>query len=151
MLGERLPNTLLLMGISFFLALAIAIPAGVWAAARPHGVFDRMVTLLAVVGFSVPAFWLGMLLIILFAVELGWLPAGGTESLDGGGPLDRLRYLALPVLTLTLLTAGVFVRFVRAAMLETLREPFVRTARALGCSEVRVLCAMRCRTRCCRS
>ena len=116
-LAERLPNTLLLMGISFLLALAIAVPAGVWAAARPHGVFDRMVTLLAVVGFSVPAFWLGMLLIILFAVELGWLPAGGTESLDGGGPLDRLRYLALPVLTLTLLTAGVFVRFVRAAML----------------------------------
>ena len=138
-LGERLPNTLLLMGVSFFLALAIAIPAGVWAAARPHGVFDRMVTLLAVIGFSVPAFWLGMLLIILFAVELGWLPAGGTESLDGGGPLDRLRYLALPVLTLTLLTAGVFVRFVRAAMLETLGEPFVRTARALGCSEIRVL------------
>ena len=138
-LAERLPNTLLLMGISFLLALAIAVPAGVWAAARPHGVFDRMVTLLAVVGFSVPAFWLGMLLIILFAVELGWLPAGGTESLDGGGPLDRLRYLALPVLTLTLLTAGVFVRFVRAAMLETLGEPFVRTARALGCSEIRVL------------
>ena len=73
------------MGVSFFLALAIAIPAGVRAAARPHGVFDRMVTLLAVVGFSVPAFWLGMLLIILFAVELGWLPAGGTESLDGEG------------------------------------------------------------------
>ena len=74
-----------------------------------------------------------MLLIILFAVELRWLPAGGTTSVDGGGPLDRLRYLVLPVLTLTLLTAGVFVRFVRAAMLETLREPFVRTARALGC------------------
>jgi peptide/nickel transport system permease protein len=138
-LGERLPNTLLLMGVSFVLALAIALPVGVWAAARPRGPFDRLVTLLAAVGYSVPAFWLGMLLIILFAVELGWLPTGGTESLDGGGLLDRLRYLALPVLTLTLLTAGVFARFVRAAMLETLREPFVRTARALGCSEARVL------------
>jgi peptide/nickel transport system permease protein len=138
-LTERLPNTLLLMGISFVLALALAVPAGVWAAARPQGLFDRLVTLLAVVGFSVPAFWLGMLLIILFAVELGWLPAGGTGSLDGSGVADRLRYLALPVLTLTLLTAGVFVRFVRAAMLETLREPFVRTARSLGCSEARVL------------
>lgn len=138
-LRERLPNTLLLMGVSFVLALMLAVPAGVWAAARPHGLFDRLVTLLAVVGFSVPAFWLGMLLIILFAVELGWLPASGTASLDGEGVADRLRYLVLPVLTLTLLTTGVFVRFVRAAMLESLREPFIRTARSLGCSEGRVL------------
>ena len=138
-LWERLANTMLLMGTSFVLALTIAIPAGVWAAARAGGGFDRLVTLLAVMGFSLPAFWLGLLLIILFAVELGWLPAGGTESLDGGGALDRLRYLVLPVLTLTLLTAGVFVRFLRAAMIESLREPFVRTARAMGCSEARVL------------
>ena len=138
-LAERLPNTLLLMGSSFVLALAIALPAGIWAAARPYGLFDRAVTVAAVAGFSIPAFWLGMLLIILFAVELGWLPAGGTASLGGGGWLDRLRYLTLPVLTLTLLTAGIFLRFVRAAMQESLREPFVRTARALGCSEARVL------------
>ena len=138
-LADRLPNTLLLMGVSFVLALAIALPAGIWAAARPHGLFDRAVTVVAVAGFSIPAFWLGMLLIILFAVELGWLPAGGTASLGGGGWLDRLRYLTLPVLTLTLLTAGIFLRFVRAAMQESLREPFVRTARALGCSEARVL------------
>jgi peptide/nickel transport system permease protein len=138
-LAERLPNTLLLMGLSFALALAVALPAGIWAAARPYGLFDRSVTLLAVVGFSMPAFWLGMLLIILFAVELGWLPAGGSGSLGGGGWADRLRYLALPVLTLTVLTASIFVRFVRAAMVESLREPFVRTARSIGCSEARVL------------
>jgi peptide/nickel transport system permease protein len=138
-LGGRLANTLLLMGPSFALALLAAVPAGVWAAARPGGAFDRLVNFASFVGFSVPAFWLGLLLIILFAVELGWLPAGGTASVDEGGPLDRLRYLALPVLTLTLLTAGVFLRFVRAAMLETLREPFVRTARALGVGEGRLL------------
>ena len=138
-LGDRLANTLLLMGSSFVLALAIAIPTGVWAAARPGGLLDRVASLVAFVGISVPAFWLGMLLIILFAVELGWLPAGGTASLDGGGPLDRARYLALPVLTLTLLTAGIFLRYVRAAMQETLREPFIRTARALGVGERRIL------------
>ena len=138
-LGDRLANTLLLMGSSFVLALAIAIPAGVWAAARPGGLLDRLASLVAFVGISVPAFWLGMLLIILFAVELGWLPAGGTASLDGGGALDRARYLALPVLTLTLLTAGIFLRYVRAAMQETLREPFIRTARALGVGEGRIL------------
>jgi peptide/nickel transport system permease protein len=138
-LGGRLVNTLLLMGASFVLALVVAVPAGVWAAARPGSVFDRLTNLVAFAGFSVPAFWLGMLLIILFAVRLGWLPAGGTASLDGGGPLDRARYLALPVLTLTLLTAGTFLRFVRAAMQETLREPFIRTARALGVGECRLL------------
>lgn len=138
-LGPRLANTLLLMGTSFVLSLVLALPAGVYAAARPGGFVDRVVNLLAFVGFSVPAFWLGLLLIIVFAVELGWLPAGGTMSVDGGGAGDRLRYLVLPVLTLTLLTTGMFVRFVRAAMLETLREPFIRTARALGASERRVL------------
>ncbi len=138
-LGERLGNTLLLMGSSFVLALALALPAGVWAAARPGGWFDRMANLLAFAGFAMPAFWLGLLLILLFAVELRWLPAGGTASVGGGGPWDRLRYLTLPVLTLTLLTAGTFLRFVRSAMLETLREPFIRTARAAGVGEARLL------------
>jgi peptide/nickel transport system permease protein len=138
-LSGRLVNTLLLMGTSLVLALAVAIPAGVLAAARPGGIFDRLVNLLAFAGFSIPAFWLGLLLVILFAVELGWLPAGGTESVDGGGLLDRARYLVLPVLTLTLLTAGTFVRFVRAAMIETLAEPFVRTARAMGVPRRRLL------------
>ncbi len=138
-LGTRLANTLLLMGISFGLALLLAIPAGVWAAARPGGWFDRAVNMIAFVSFSIPAFWLGLLLIILFAVELGWLPAGGAASIDGGGVWDRLRYLALPVMTLSLLTTGVFLRFMRAAMLETLREPFIRTARAAGVGEGRLL------------
>lgn len=138
-LGQRLVNTLLLMGASFVLALTISLPAGVCAAARPGSVLDRLVNLVAFAGFSIPAFWLGLLLIILFAVELGLLPAGGTQSVDGGGLLDRARYLVLPVMTLTLLTAGVHARFVRAAMIETLREPFVRTARAMGIGRQRLL------------
>lgn len=138
-LGERLANTLLLMGASLALALALAVPAGAWAAARPGGWLDRGVSLVALAGYSLPSFWLGMLLMLLFAVELRWLPAGGTASLDGGGPLDRLRYLVLPVATLTLLTAAPLLRFARAAVRDTLREPFVRTARAMGVGEVRLL------------
>jgi peptide/nickel transport system permease protein len=138
-LADRLPNTLLLMGTSFVLALLIAVPVGVWAASRPGGVLDRCANLVAFVAFSVPAFWLGLLLILLFAIELGWLPAGGTASIDGGGLLDRLRYLILPVATLTFLSTGTFLRFVRTAMQEALRAPFVRTARALGNREITVL------------
>ncbi|MCB2056161.1 MAG: ABC transporter permease, partial [Geminicoccaceae bacterium] len=138
-LWPRLLNTLALMGASLVLALALALPAGITAARRPGGVVDGVVNLVAFAGISVPSFWLGLLLIILFAVELGWLPAGGVTSVGGGDLPDRLRYMVLPVLTLTILSAGTFLRFVRSAMIETLREDYVRTARAKGCSPDRVV------------
>lgn len=138
-LGPRLVNTLLLMVTSLVLALAIAVPAGILAALNPRGPVDATVNLLAFAGFSVPSFWLGLLLIILFSVQLGWLPAGGSAPVGEAGLLDRMRYLVLPVATLTLLTAGTFIRFVRAAMLEVLREDFVRTARAKGLSTVKMV------------
>lgn len=138
-LAERLFNTAWLMGASFLLSLLIAIPAGVAAARKPGGLADGTINLLAFAGYSVPSFWLGLLFIILFAVELGWLPAGGSQSIGGEGFLDRLRYLILPVLTLTVLSAGTYLRFVRAAMIEALRGDFIRTARAKGCSQARVV------------
>jgi peptide/nickel transport system permease protein len=130
----RLWNSLLLMGTSFLLALALAIPAGILAALRPRSLLDTALNLAAFAGFSLPSFWLALLLIILFSVTLGWLPAGGVASVGGGDLLDRLRHLILPVTTLTLLTAGTFLRFTRAALLETLQDDYVRTARAKGCS-----------------
>ena len=138
-LWPRLSNTLLLLGTSFVLALVIAVPAGIMAARRPGGLLDGVVNLIAFAGFSLPSFWLALLLVILFAVELGWLPAGGVESIGDGSIMDRARHMVLPVLTLTALTAGTFLRFVRAAMIEALREDYVRTARAKGCGEARVV------------
>lgn len=137
--GPRLVNTLLLMGTSLVLALLIAVPAGVVAALRPRGLVDNTINLFAFAGFSVPSFWLGLILIIVFAVQLGWLPAGGTAPVGEAALLDRLRYLVLPVTTLTLLAAGTFVRFVRAAMIEVLREDFIRTARVKGLSRSAVV------------
>ncbi len=137
----RLLNTLLLMGTSLLLALLIAIPAGILAALRPRGPLDTLVNLLAFAGFSVPSFWLSLMLIVLFAVTLGWLPAGGVASVGDGGFLDRLTYLVLPVAALTLLTAGTFLRFVRASMLEALEEDHIRTARAKGCGTARIVLA----------
>ena len=138
-IGPRLLNTLILMGTSLILALLIAIPAGIVAALYPRGLTDNTINLLAFAGFSVPSFWLGLILIIVFAVQLGWLPAGGTAPVGSTDLADRLRYLILPVATLTLLAAGTFVRFVRAAMLEALREDFIRTARVKGLSRTAVV------------
>ena len=136
---SHLENTLALLGLAFALSLAIALPLGIAAARRPNGPLDTAVNLLCFAGVSVPPFWLALLLIMAFAVGLGWLPAGGLAAAEGGGALDRLRHLALPVATLTLASVAGYTRFVRAAMIEALRQEFVRTARAKGAAESRVL------------
>jgi peptide/nickel transport system permease protein len=141
----RLGNTCLLMGLSFALALIIALPAGILAAMRPRSVLDYGLNLIAFAGISVPSFWLALLLILLFAVQLGWLPAGGVTSVGADTLKDRLIHLILPVLTLTILTVGGVLRFTRSAMLETLRQDYVRTAYAkgLGAAEVVLRHALR--------
>jgi peptide/nickel transport system permease protein len=136
-LAPRLWNTVVLMGLSFALALALALPLGMWAAARPRGLVDHAINFLAFAGISVPPFWLAILLIMLFAVALGWLPAGGMG--EAGDLASRLRHLALPTLTLTLLTAGGIIRFMRASMMEALRQDYIRTGFAKGLSERRVI------------
>ena len=138
MLGPRLVNTLLLSGGALLLAIIVALPLGVLAALRRGTWADRALNLGAFAGISLPAFFLGLLLILVFAVWLRWLPASGTESVgaaDWSWPArlaDRARYLALPLVTLAFLQAAVFLRYTRAAMLETLRQDYIRTARAKG-------------------
>ncbi|RDD63667.1 ABC transporter permease [Ferruginivarius sediminum] len=134
----RLANTVLLLGLSLLLALLIALPAGVAAATRPGSLLDGAVNLTAFAGISVPPFWLAILLIILFAVTLGWFPAGGMGESDAG-IVEQARHLALPVLALTLSRIGGIIRYVRASMMEALRQDYVRTARAKGLSRRRVL------------
>lgn len=137
----RLGNTLLLMGVSFVLAIAIALPLGVAAARRPRSLADQAINFLCFAGISVPAFWLALLLIMLFAVTLGVLPAGGMApaGMQNPGLLDRLPYLVLPVLTLTLASVAGLTRFLRASLIEAMREDYIRTARAKGAGETRVL------------
>jgi peptide/nickel transport system permease protein len=128
----RLGNTCLLMGLSFALALIIALPAGILAAVRPRSALDYGLNLVAFAGISMPSFWLALLLILLFSVQLGWLPASGVTSVGADSVKERLIHLILPVLTLTILTVGSVLRFTRSAMLETLRQDYVRTAYAKG-------------------
>lgn len=135
----RLGYSLLLMGLSFLLSVALALPAGVYAALHPNSKADNAINLLCFAGISVPVFWLALLLIILFSILLGWLPAGGMATVGVDSLADRARHLVLPVATLTIAQLGGYTRFMRAAMIETLRADYIRTARAKGASAARVV------------
>ena len=135
----RLHNTLILMGLSFLLSLAIALPIGIYSALRPYSVSDYVINFAALAGISVPVFWFALMLIYLFSVLWGILPAGGMHTIGVDTPLDRAKYLVLPVLTLTVANVGGLTRYMRASMMETLRQDYIRTARAKGLRRRRVV------------
>ncbi|MCA3338864.1 MAG: ABC transporter permease [Roseomonas sp.] len=120
---ERIPATLALTLPALAIKICLGIPAGIYAALHRNSLADRVVMIIAVAGFTVPSFVLGLLLVLVFAVQLGWLPSGGQES---------WRHGILPVITLGLGGAAVLARFTRSAMLEVLGQPFIRTASAKG-------------------
>lgn len=120
---ERIPATLALTLPALAIKICLGIPAGIYAALHRNSLADRLVMVVAVAGFTVPSFVLGLLLVLVFAVQLGWLPSGGQES---------WRHAILPVVTLGLGGAAVLARFTRSAMLEVLGQPFIRTASAKG-------------------
>ncbi len=132
-------NTVNLMGLSFALSVVIAIPAGVYAALHPHSRADHAINLLCFAGISIPVFWLALMLIIIFSVMLGALPASGISTVGQEGVLDTAKHLVLPTLTLTIFSVGHYTRYMRAAMMETLRQDFIRTARAKGAGKARVV------------
>jgi peptide/nickel transport system permease protein len=123
LVAERIPATLALTVPALILKLGLGIPAGIHAALHRNSITDRLVMAGAVAGFTVPSFVLGLLLVLLFSVQLGWLPSGGADSWRGA---------ILPVITLGLGGAGILARFTRSAMLEVLGQPFIRAASAKG-------------------
>jgi len=135
----RLGNSLVLLGASFALAMMLALALGTAAARRPGSRLDGAINLLCFAGVSVPNFWLALVLILVFAAGLHWLPASGIATVGAGDLADRLRHLVLPVATLTLASAGGYTRYVRAAMREALAQDHIRTARAKGASEARII------------
>ena len=134
---ERVPATLELIGMAALLALLAAVPAGAFAAAR-RGV-DRITNGVAVAGISLPVFWFGLLLQLVFAGALGWLPSSGRQSFDGGDVLDRLSHLVLPATVLAVVLAAAWSRYLRRAMRESLAMPFINVARSRGLSESRLV------------
>jgi len=135
----RLLNTLYLMIGAFVISVMIAIPAGVYAARHPRSWVDQAINLFCFAGISIPTFFLALLLIILFAVKLGILPAGGMKTIGQSSLGDQLRYLILPVMTLTIINIAQITRYLRSGMIEVLREDYIRTARAKGAHESRVV------------
>jgi peptide/nickel transport system permease protein len=131
MIAEKLPVTILLSLEAMILALAVGIPLGVIAAVKRGTPWDYGVSVLGLVGLSVPSFWLGIMLILLFAVTLGWLPSGGYVSFFEA-PLDNLRYTAMPAAVLGTAAAAIIMRHTRSSVLNVLRQDYVRTARAKG-------------------
>lgn len=142
LLAERLGPTLQLTGTAFVIALLIAIPMGVTGAVRKGKVFDNVTTTCTFLGISMPAFWFGMMLQLIFSVGLKWLPTAGRTSLSGpgaGGFWDVVRHLILPAIVLSLIYIASWTRYTRSNFLEVLNQDYIRTARAKGLREKVVL------------
>jgi peptide/nickel transport system permease protein len=132
----RFKATLILTCTALVLSTVIGIALGVSSASRPHSVLDRTSTVASLFGASMPSFWLGIVLMVVFALRLGWLPASGMYAPYGGGDLrDLLAHLVLPAVTLAAASVTIVARLTRAAMLETLSQDYIRTARAKGVVE----------------
>ena len=144
-IGDRLPNTLELTGTAILIGMIIAIPVGVVGALRRGSRTDHTMTVISVAGFAVPQFWMGLILILIFSVTLEqhglpWLPSSGAYSaVNGGDVIDRLEHLILPATVLSFFYISTWSRFIRSSMLEVLSQDYIRTARAKGMSERRVV------------
>lgn len=122
-IAARFPNTLKLTICSIIVSIVISIPVGIISATRQYSIFDSVGMVCALIGISMPSFWLGLLLIILFSVNLGWLPSGGADS---------LKSLILPAITLGVASTATITRTTRSSMLEVIRQDYIRTAKAKG-------------------
>jgi len=139
LLGDRLPNTLLLSGTALALALFVGIPIGIVQALRRGTWLDRILDLISTLGLAVPVFWLGIVLILIFAVNLHVLPSSGVSSVSDGSFGDRLAHLVLPAFALATTILPTVVRFMRTSLIEVLGTDYLRTAESKGLREVTVI------------
>jgi len=139
---QRVPTTLYVIGTAQILALAIALPVGVYAAMRPYSVFDQIANACAFIGFSLPTFFTGLLLILIFSVNLGWLPIVYRADVPGSGWAwywESIKQAIMPIAVLGLFQAASYTRYVRSAVLDVIRLDYVTTARSKGLAEGKVI------------
>lgn len=140
MILNRLPNTLLLMIVSTFLAIFISIPFGIMSAMRPYSKLDYSVTVTSFLGVATPNFWLGLMLIIVFGVQLQWFPTGGVATLNAPFSIwDRIHHLILPAFVLATADMAALTRYTRSSMLDVLKQDYIRTAKSKGFKEKKVV------------
>ncbi|MBS4208477.1 ABC transporter permease [Bacillus sp. FJAT-50079] len=140
MILARLPNTLLLMGVSTLLAIIIAVPLGIISAMRPYTIKDYSVTVGSFLGVATPNFWLGLMMIIFFGVQLKWFPTGGVATLNAPFSIwDRIHHLIMPAFVLAASDMAALTRYTRSSMLDVLHQDYIRTARAKGFKELKVV------------
>ncbi|HEU0163866.1 MAG TPA: ABC transporter permease, partial [Thermomicrobiales bacterium] len=140
LIGNRLPNTLLLAGVALLISVTIAIPLGIICAMKRNSILDRLVTSFTFLGVSIPVFWLGIMLIVLFSVRYRWLPAGGMSTVGNGFSLhDRIDHMILPVFVLVIGNLAELTRYTRSSMITVLGEEYIRTARAKGLTQKSVI------------
>jgi peptide/nickel transport system permease protein len=135
-IAERVPNTVQLVVVALAIALLIAVVIGVLSAVWQYSMFDHIVNGVSFFGLAMPVFWFGLMLQLLFAVELGWLPSADMGS---GGPLDYAKHIALPALALAFGTVAGWSRYVRSSMLEIIHQDYMRTAKAKGLKKARII------------
>ncbi len=143
-IGDRLPNTLLLGGVALLMSMVIAVPIGIISALKRYTLIDYILSTLALVGISVPVFWVALVLLQIFAIQLNWLPGVGMRSVrveyEGfAAILDVIRHMILPAIVLSLAQTASWSRYQRSALLEVLGQDYIRTARAKGVRERRVI------------
>jgi peptide/nickel transport system permease protein len=139
---QRVPTTLYVVGSSQLLALIVALPVGVYAAMRPYSIFDQIASTVAFIGFSLPTFFTGLLLILIFSVNLGWLPFVYRTDISATGwdwYWEYLKQAIMPIAVLGLFQAASYTRYVRSAVLDVIRLDYVTTARAKGIGERKVI------------
>jgi peptide/nickel transport system permease protein len=141
MIGERLPITLLLNIVEILIIVALAVPIGVLSATRQYSAFDKFTTIFVFIGFATPEFWLALLLMILFGIQLGWLPISGLRSPTAEylsfwrQQLDFLSHLVMPIMVATFGGLAGYSRYMRQSMLEVVRQDYIQSARAKGLAE----------------
>jgi len=138
LIGQRLPQTLTVIGTAYLVGVMIALPIGIYSAYKQYSLFDQFGTMFAMIGFSVPTFFTGTVFIIVFGVWLGWFPTKYDTTLkvtDWASLIKQLRQMAMPVMVLGLANAAAISRYMRSSMLENMKQDYVRTARAKGMSE----------------
>jgi peptide/nickel transport system permease protein len=138
-IADRLGATLLLGGAALALSMSLALPIGIVTAALRRSSWDHALTFLSFAGISIPVFWLALMMQLLFAISLGWLPVAGYETIGSSSVPDRIRHLAMPAVVLSLATVAAWSRFLRASMVDALDQDHIRTAYAKGHSTTGVL------------